>query len=67
MTMLTIPLTDQDAERLRSLAERLGMDAEQLAVDAVRARLDQSVSDGEFERIAEQVVTKNAELYRRLA
>ncbi|MEM8560038.1 MAG: DNA-binding protein [Bacteroidota bacterium] len=67
MTMLTIPLTDQDAERLRSLADRLGMDAEQLAVDAVRARLDQSVSDDEFERIAEQVVAKNAELYRRLA
>lgn len=67
MNALTISLPDDEAQRLRDLANRLGLSPEELAASAVRERITQEDSQADdFEAIADRVVTKNAELYRRL-
>lgn len=65
MTALTINLPDREAKRLRDLARDLGTSPEELAATAVRERIEREPRD--FDAIAERVVEKNAELYRRLA
>jgi predicted transcriptional regulator len=67
MDTLTITLPEAEATRLRALADRLGTSPEELAATAVRQRLDEAQQAEEFDRLAERVVEKNAELYRRLA
>ena len=65
MKTLTIELSDKTAERLESLADQLGMSLEevaQLSLDDQMKRLGQ-----EYDEAAEQVLSKNAELYRRLS
>lgn len=65
MKTLTIELSDKTAERLESLADQLGMSLEELAqlsLDDQMKRLRQ-----EYDEAAEQVLSKNAELYRRLS
>lgn len=66
MTALTINLPDPDAERLRELARELGISPEALAAAVVRERIEQAEAE-DFDTIAERVVEKNADLYRRLA
>jgi len=65
MKTLTIQLSDETADRLEALAEQLGMSLEevaQLSLDDQIKRLDR-----EYEEAAEEVLSKNAELYRRLS
>jgi len=65
MTTITISLPEDRAERLRHFADRLRITPEEL----VRASVDDLLSrpDDTFEQAAERVLSKNAELYRRLA
>ena len=53
------------AEKLRLAAEQLGVAPSDLARAAVADLLGER--DGEFQKAAERIVQKNAELYRRLA
>ena len=65
MKTLTIQLSDETADRLKALAERHGMSLEEVAqvsLDDQLKRLGQ-----EYEEAAEEVLPKNAELYRRLS
>jgi hypothetical protein len=62
---LTIDLSPAQAERLRQEAERLGLAPEDLARAAVADLL--GTPDSEFNSVAERVLRKNEELYRRLA
>jgi predicted transcriptional regulator len=65
MTRITIGLSDDRALRLKEMASRLGVSPEEIvrvSVEELLARPDE-----EFERAADYVLKKNAELYRRLA
>jgi hypothetical protein len=61
---ISVELSEQQAERLRSAAERLGVRPEDLARAGVIDLLTQPGED--FQRAAEHVLRKNEELYRRL-
>ena len=65
MTTLTVELTDAQAGALSRRAEELGVRPEALlravALDVIEGR------DEPFSAIAQRVIQKNAELYRRLA
>jgi antitoxin FitA len=65
MTPITILLSDDQWNRLKSLADRIGVPPE----DVVRAGLDEWLSrpEQDFAPAADYVLRKNAELYRRLA
>lgn len=65
MASLTITLDDEDLRVLEALAMRLGTTPELL----VRAHIDDLLMGREsnFERVSDYVLTKNAELYKRLA
>jgi predicted transcriptional regulator len=65
MTAITIPLSEDRLERLRSLAEQAGVSPEELARAGLEDWLAQPRED--FQKAAEHVLRKNAELYRRLA
>lgn len=65
MTTMTIPISDERVERLQSLAQQAGLPPEEFLRLRVDSLLDQ-LSD-EFNQAADQVIQKNAELYRRLA
>ena len=65
MTEITISLEDEQAKALRTLASRLGLSAEELAragLEDLLARPDEAVS-----QVFDRVISKNKELYRRLA
>ena len=65
MTTLTIQLSDETTDRLEALADQLGMSLEEVAqivIDDQLKRLDR-----EYDEAAEEVPSKNAELYRRLS
>ncbi len=65
MKTLTIELSDETAGRLESLADQLGMSLEEVAqvsIDDQLKRLGQ-----EYEEAAEEILSKNTELYRRLS
>jgi hypothetical protein len=62
---LSLQLTDTQAQKLRDQASRLGIAPEQLAQAVLVELLD--TPGAEFRAAAEQVLRKNAELYRRLA
>ena len=65
MTSITIPIPEEHLLRLQELAARLKTTPEELAKVGVEEIL--SRSDEDFERVADYVLNKNAELYRRLA
>ena len=62
---ITVPLTDEQAERLNRFAESLGVDPAELARAACVDLLSQPARD--FRDAAAHVLEKNRELYRRLA
>ena len=65
MAEITISLEDEQAKALRTLASRLGLSAEELAragLEDLLARPDEAVS-----QVFDRVISKNKELYRRLA
>lgn len=63
--VLPVELTDSQLESLRQRAEALGISAEQLAAAAVVDLVSKPAED--FQQAAVRVLSKNAELYRRLA
>jgi len=65
MTMITIPLSDEQMQQLRELAQRAGVSPEELARASLEDWLRQPRED--FRQAARYVLAKNAELYRRLA
>jgi len=62
---ITIDLSLAQAERLRHEAERLGLAPEDLARASLADLL--VTRDDDFRAVAERVLRKNEELYRRLA
>jgi hypothetical protein len=62
---LALELTDSQLETLRARAKPLGISVEQLASAAVADLVAQPAED--FERAASRVLSKNVDLYRRLA
>ena len=65
MSSITINLPDEQLLKLREIANRLGVSVEDLARMSIEELLAQPEED--FERAADYVLKKNAELYRRLA
>lgn len=65
MTAITIVLTEEQALRLRDRAAYYEISPEALALRGVEEILERP--DDEFESLIEHILTKNAELYRRLA
>jgi hypothetical protein len=62
---LALDLPPAQAERLQAEADRLGLSPEDLA-RAVLADL-LAAPDSDFERLAKRIISKNEELYKRLA
>ncbi len=62
---LDIQLSDQEAERLRALAEQVQLSLPDCARALLVEQLDQPAE--EFEHAAARVLERNAELYRRLS
>ncbi|HEX8847811.1 MAG TPA: hypothetical protein VF791_24435 [Pyrinomonadaceae bacterium] len=65
MSSITIHLSDEHLLKLKEVAERLRLSPEDLArisIEELLARPEEN-----FERAADYVLKKNAELYRRLA
>jgi predicted transcriptional regulator len=62
---ITIDLTDEQAERLRQMAESLGVDPNQLARAAFADWFARPQQD--FQSAAAHVLEKNRELYDRLS
>ena len=65
MTNITVQLEEAKAEALRKKAERFGLNLEQLLVASIEDLIGQP--DTDFEEAARRVLSKNQELYRRLA
>jgi predicted transcriptional regulator len=65
MTSITIPLSDERAARLRVWAEEAGLPPEEFLRRRVEQLLDRP--DQQFQKAADHLLQKNAELYRRLA
>ena len=62
---LNVDLTEVQEQELAAIAERLRIAPDVLAAAALRDLLGQA--DTAFDAVADLVLTKNAELYRRLA
>lgn len=62
---LSFELDDQQTQRLQDAARRLNVSPTDLVKAAINELLAKPESD--FERAATRVLTKNAELYKRLA
>jgi len=65
MTTITIPLSEEQMQQLRELAQRAGVSPEELARASLEDWLRQPRED--FRQAARDVLSTNAELYRRLA
>jgi hypothetical protein len=63
MSSITVPLSDDALAKLRETAGRLGVSPEELVRVSIEELLGRP--DEAFERAAEYVLNKNAELYRR--
>jgi len=62
---IAIELSDQQAQALSETARRLAISEDELAAAAVRDLVTRQSAD--FQAAADRVLTKNQELYRRLA
>jgi antitoxin FitA len=65
MTNITVQIEEAKAEALRKKAERFGLNLEQFVMASIEDLLGQS--DNDFDEAARRVLSKNKELYRRLA
>ena len=65
MSSITIELPDKKLERLNEVASRFGVSVEELARSSIEELLAQP--DDKFLRVAEHILRKNEDLYRRLA
>jgi hypothetical protein len=65
MTTMTLQIDDAKADALRKKAQRVGLEAEQLLAASVDDLIGQP--DVDFDEAARRVLSKNRELYRRLA
>lgn len=65
MTSITIPLSDERVAQLRVWAEEAGLPPEEFLRRRVEQLLDRP--DQQFQKAADYLLQKNAELYRRLA
>lgn len=65
MSSITIELPDTKLERLNEVARRFGVSVEELARSSIEELLAQP--DDKFQRVAEYILKKNEDLYRRLA
>lgn len=65
MAAITINITEQQLQKLQSLAQKLGMSTEELLSASVEDLLNSQ--QNEFNQAASYVLQKNAELYQRLA
>lgn len=62
---LKLELDERQAQRLQEAASKLNVSASDLAKAAINDLL--AKPESEFERAADRVLKKNAELYKRLA
>ena len=65
MTSITIPLSDEQVSQLRIRAEEAGLPPEEFLRRRVEQLLARPVQ--QFQKAADHLLQKNAELYRRLA
>ncbi len=65
MTTITISLPDERLQRLKEIAARFSVAPEELVRVSIEELLTRPEED--FRRALEYVLSKNAELYRRLA
>ena len=65
MTSITIPLSDERVAQLRVWAEEAGLPPEEFLRRRIEQLLDRP--DQQFQKAADYLLQKNAELYRRLA
>ena len=64
MKTLEIRLPDEIASKVEEAANQRGISVEQLVQASVEEKIQR---DAQFERVADRVLEKNAELYRRLS
>lgn len=65
MTSLTINLSDEKLRKLKKIAEEKGITIEEVLQTKINEWLTLNPED--FNQVANYVLTKNAELYNRLA
>lgn len=65
MTSLTINLSDDKLYQLQEIAQERGMTTEQLLQTKINEWLTSNTDD--FNKVTNYVLTKNSELYKRLA
>lgn len=65
MTTITISLPDDRLQKLKEIAMRLNIAPEELVRISIEELLTRP--EEEFRRVLDYVLSKNAELYRRLA
>lgn len=65
MTSITVQLEETKAEALRKKADRFGLAPEQFLTASVEDLIGQP--DADFDDAARRVLSKNSELYKRLA
>lgn len=65
MTTMTLEIDDAKAGALWKKAQRVGLEAEQLLAASVDDLIGQP--DADFDEAAQRVLSKNRDLYRRLA
>ena len=64
---LKLELTDSESTLLQDTAQRLGVSPQQLARTTIVDALNRLQTDSQFREVVQTVLTKNAELYQRLA
>ncbi len=65
MSSITVTLSDDQLKQLREKAQKFGISPEDLALVGIKELL--AKSGDAFERAVDYLLTKNAEMYRRLA
>lgn len=65
MKSLEVQIEEPTVDRLEAAAQKLGITPEELLRVSVEEKLERL--DGSFRDAVDQVVSKNAELYKRLA